>query len=894
MDMRIVLYLISLLISISTFEIFIIKKVNNRDNRLLPAAIAHMTVYEMCRVLAVVRPESIEIIRLIEDFTLLQLLFMIIPYMWDFFAIQWHKALRTVLLLLLLITDAYILLAEIFDINYSILFVLACCVGLFFNLAIWVNIFFRKGRTNEDNFYHRYFGAAIMFPLLGVIIRLINPESGDILVSIFFSISCFMVIYAIEEDYLVDQEDLITANIFETSDLILIILDTECSFIRANNTAMELLPRFIDELSVDPNNHEFLAIVRHYVQSGSKIEAFDIDGKYYETKVTPVYLKSRPRGFIITLFDVTNVAEKANRFFTEKKKAEAEALMKSKFLARMSHSLRSPLHTIIGLSDILLVKHGINRKNKDLIYHMKTAAGTLLMDVNEILEYSKLEVGNVKLNEEEYDLYDLIEDVAYQALINLKGRPVTLKLEYLTDYPVAVKGDKVKIKDMLINIVSNAVKFTNEGSVDIYVGSEKINEDDVRITVTVKDTGVGMTEEQLANAFKEYESYADTHAVEGTGLGLPIVQLYAKLMSGKATIAANEGGGTIVSVDFVQQDMHTAYRVPEILDRKKLLGQHFNADIDQNIPYIYPEARVLLADDFDVNLLIFEEIVKPWNLTVVAVKNGEEALVKAFNEPFDLIVLDQMMPVLTGIQAAEKIREFTETPIIIMTAMQDEEDDRLNAYDAKVSKPVNPIEFRETMERLLPEDKRVPYRQELMADNYEAQLNGRIKVLKSFVNETTSILGELTELKDTDMETFRTKVHGIKGTLRQIGRKEISDEAEIMEMAAKAGHKEFIDRKLNDFIQLVSEEIEDIKEEIRIDEVDIEENNVDVSAEDIKEYFRELCDGFKAYDLDKIDSVIGELSHINLTDKEKAVFEEAKMYADELEYEKGYEFLKYN
>ncbi len=894
MDMRIVLYLISLLISISTFEIFIIKKVNNRDNRLLPVAIAHMTVYEVCRILAVVRPESIEIIRIIEDFTLLQLIFMIISYMWDFFEIQWHKALRMVLLLLLLVTDAYILLAEVFDISYKIPFIVACYIGFFFNLAIWVNIFFRIGRTSDDDFYHRYFGATIMFPLLGTLIRLISIDTGDILLSIFFAIACFMIIYAIEEDYLVDQEDLITANIFETSDLILIILDTDCNFIKANNTAMESLPRFIDELSVNPNNHEFIEIVRHYVKSGSKIEAFDVDGKYYETKVTPVYLKSRPRGFIITLFDVTNVAEKANRFFTEKKKAEAEALMKSKFLARMSHSLRSPLHTIIGLSDILLVKHGINRKNKDIIYHMKTAAGTLLMDVNEILEYSKLEAGNVKLNEEVYDLYDLIEDVAYQALINLKGRPIALKLEYLTNYPVMVKGDKVKIKDMIINIVSNAVKFTDEGSIAIYVSSEKVSGDNVRITVTVKDTGVGMTSEQLSNAFKEYESYADTHAVEGTGLGLPIVQLYAKLMGGKATIANNEERGTIVSVDFIQQDMHSAYREPEVLDRKKLLGQRFNADIDQNIPYIYPEARVLVADDFDVNLLIFEDIVKPWNLTVVTVKNGEEAVAKAFNEPFDLIVLDQMMPVLTGTQAAEKIREFIETPIIIMTAMQDEDDDKVNAYDARVSKPINPMEFRETMERFLPEDKRVPYRHELMPDNYEAQLTGRIKILKSFVNETTILLGELNELKDTDMDTFRTKVHGIKGTLRQIGRKEISDEAEIMEMAAKAGHKEFIDRRLNDFIQVISEEIEDIKEEIKNGETDIEEGSVDLSKADKKEYFRELCDGFKTYDLDKIDYVIGELSHVNLTDKEKSVFEEARMYADELEYEKGYELLKYN
>lgn len=890
--MEMIIYLVSLFISIMTFEVFLIKKVNNRDNRLLPAIICDMTLYELCRLLSVVRPESADVIRVLEDFALLQLVYLIIPYMWDFYTIEWSALVRTLLLLIVIITDAYILLAELIHFNYEFLFVTTIVAGFFLDLGIWVSIFRRRGRTNEENFYHKYFGAAVFFTMFGVVVRLISPFVGNYIIPILMSISCFMVIYAIEEDYLVDQEDIVTDNLFDKSDLILIILDNECSFSRANNTAIELLPEFIDELTVDPNNHEFLDIVRHYVISGSKIEAFDIDGKYYETKVTPVYLKSKPRGYIITLFDVTNVAEKANRFFTEKKKAEAEALMKSKFLARMSHSLRSPLHTILGLSDVLLVKKGINRKNKNLIYHMKSSAETLLNDVNEILEYSKLEAGDVRLIEEEYDIYNIIEDIAYQAFVNLKGRDVVLTLEYLDTYPVMVKGDRSKVKDIILNLVSNAVKFTEHGSIDILVGTKMLLNDEVQFTVTVKDTGVGMTKGQLEKAFEEYESYADTHAVEGTGLGLPIVLLYAKLMKGKASLANNEGGGIIATVEFIQKDMHQAVRYPEVIDGKKLSGQHFNVDINQNIQYRYPDARILIADDLEVNILIFEEIVKPWNLTVVSARNGEEAIKEAFNNEFDIIVLDQMMPVMTGKEAAEKIKEFTDTPILVMTAMQDGDDEQYKIFDGKVSKPINPIEFRETMEKFLPEEKRVPYRMELQAENYESKIDGKIKILKSFVNETSMILKELPELKDTDMDTFRTKVHGIKGTLRQIGRKEVSDEAEIMEMAAKANHKEFINRKLGEFIEIISDEIEDIKEEIAQEEIAPKADDEDVSEEDKKEYFNELCEGFKTYDLDKIDAMIDQLSHIKLNEKESAMFEEAKIYADDLEYEKGYELLK--
>lgn len=892
MYMQLIIYSISLLIAILTFEMFIIKKVNNRDNRFLPAIICTITLYEICRILSIIKPDSSGALRVLEDFALLQFVYMIIPYMWDFYSIEWNALVRTILLLIVLITDAYILFAEVLDYNYTTMFLVAVSAGLLIDFAIWVRVSFRKGRTNEENFYHKYFGAAIFMPMLGVVWRAIFFETIEFILPILFSISCLMVMYAIEADYLVDQEDLVTANIFETTDLILIILDTECSFVRANDTATKLLPQFIKELKEDPNNHQFLDIVRHYVKVGSKVEAFDIDGKYYETKITPVYLKSKARGFIITLFDVTNVAEKANRFLSEKKKAEAEVLMKSRFLARMSHSLRSPLHTIIGLSDILLVKKGINRKNKDLIFHMKSAAGTLLTDVNEILEYSKLESGGVKLNEEEYDFYDVIEDIAYQALININSRPVDLTLEYKSRYPVVVKGDKLKVRDMIQNIVSNAVKFTEKGTIDISVDVFKMTEDDVRIEVEVRDTGVGMTEEQLRYAFDEYESYADIHAVEGTGLGLSIVQLYAQMMGGNASIASNGNEGVVTTIAFIQKDAHVAVREPEIIDRKKLMGQHYNANINQNIQYIYPDAKVLVADDFEVNILIFEEIVKPWGLSVVAVKNGKEAVDAVKKEKFDLIVLDQMMPVMTGSEAAEQIRKLTDTPVIVMTAMQDEDQTNIELFDAKVSKPVEPISFRETMERLLPEEKRVPNKLEAQADSFDSLMEGRIKVLKSFVSETESILQDLPNLKETDMDTFRTKVHGIKGTLRQIGRKEISDDAEIMEMAAKSNHKEFIDRHLNEFIEIISEEIDDIKEKIRRDDTDSEGTVVEISEEEKNKYFETLREAFRTYDLDTIDLMIDKLMHVSLSDKEKNIYEKAKEYADGLEYEKGYELLK--
>ncbi|MBQ9342453.1 MAG: hypothetical protein IJT81_08870, partial [Lachnospiraceae bacterium] len=253
--MEMIIYLASLFISIMTFEVFLIKKVNNRDNRLLPAIICDMTLYELCRLFSVVRPESVDVIKVLEDFALLQLVYLIIPYMWDFYTIEWSALVRTLLLLIVIITDAYILLAELIHFNYEFLFMTTIVAGFFLDLGIWVSIFRRRGRTNEENFYHKYFGAAVFFTMFGVVVRLISPFVGNYIIPILMSISCFMVIYAIEEDYLVDQEDIVTDNLFDKSDLILIILDNECSFSRANNTAIELLPEFIDELTVDPNNH---------------------------------------------------------------------------------------------------------------------------------------------------------------------------------------------------------------------------------------------------------------------------------------------------------------------------------------------------------------------------------------------------------------------------------------------------------------------------------------------------------------------------------------------------------------------------------------------------------------------------------------------------------------
>lgn len=877
--------------AIAVVEYWVVKGVNNREHRLLPAVLACVVLYFITRVAIHMKPEMGETLRLFEDLVTLQLIFVMIPYIWDFFKINLKLIPRLILFLFLIGVDVYILTAEWSGISYRYVYIAYCMVGFVIMFTLWLNVGLSRKLTEEWKFYHRYFGVAILVPAAGIVTRVLWNEMGSKILSACFIFDLVMVLIAIYNDYLIDEEKIVYYNVFEASDLAMLVLDTDYNFVKANNKAKALFPDYIKGLEENPLGDPFLAQVRTYIGAESLMEPFDVEGRYYEIKVTPVLLKGEPRGFIATFVDITNVARKADEFLNEKYQAEEQVLKKSKFLARMSHNLRSPLHTIIGLSDILLTKKGISRTNKDIIFHLRTAGDMLLSEVNEILDFSKLEAGEVTLTEDEYDIYNLITEVVYQALVNLKDRPVKVRLNFMSDFPVVVYGDEMKVREIMQNLVSNAVKFTYTGTIDIMVDFVYLDSEKVEVSFTVKDTGIGMTKEQLDVAFKEYNSYADTHAAEGTGLGLSIVAYYVNMMGGEVKLNSTENIGTTVSATFIQKDANKRVKTAEVLEGKELRGRQFEYESEQKITTVYPTAKVLVADDFEVNVLIFEEAARPYKFNIVPAYDGKEALDKALSEEFDIIVLDQMMPKMTGSEAARELKKKMDVPIILMSAAEERETADIECFDAVLAKPINPTQFRTTLEKFLPEEKKELLQSD-MVENYKASMGDkRLKILRAFVNETTEVLNELPKLRETDIYTFRSKVHGIKGTLRQIGRNAASDEAEIMEMAAKAEHYDYIERKLPEFIAYINEEVDDIRTEIEREEDDVRITKSKVPSKEKEGYFNELKEGFKTYDITRIDKALDSLNKIKVSADEEEILSKAISYADELEYEKGYELF---
>lgn len=617
-----------------------------------------------------------------------------------------------------------------------------------------------------------------------------------------------------------------------------------------------------------------------------KIE-FEHHGEYYQYQVTPTIYHNHLRGYVLTLLNITKQKQETQHMERLKNQAENQTAQKSSFLARMSHDLRTPLHAIIGISDILLGQGELSAKQRTQILNMKSAGNTLLEQVNSILIYSQMEAGKLELAQKPYDLEGVIREIANYCMINLESKPVDFLVSFSTEYPAEIIGDEMQVREMLQNVLSNAVKYTEEGQItcEISCGLGR-KEGEVRIECRVTDTGIGMTQEQLNQLFKEYVSFSDSRSMEGTGLGLCIVRQLAELMGGSVIATSAKHKGSTVVLTFYQKMMEGERRPATTFYKDALQWKSAEGYSTITPAYIYPNAKVLVVDDMRINCEILRELLKPWKCGVDFAFHGKEAIEAVKTKKYQMIFIDQMMPEMTGVTAAEEIQKLCDTPLIMMTA--DISDVVRTLCQEKgltdfLAKPIDLKHLQRIIEIYMPEDYRSSATDSV---SYETQ-KLYIKTLEAFVEEVGSLAEQLTYYVDNNLDLFRVKVHGIKGVSRQIGRDAVSERAEILEMAAKTGNIPFIKRYIPTFLQNLEEVLAGARRELgcmpKEQEVPVEYGG----NKTVKELFELLRQGFDSYDIGLIEKEIMLLSARTLSIQEAALLENAKQAAADLEYEAG-------
>ncbi len=381
----------------------------------------------------------------------------------------------------------------------------------------------------------------------------------------------------------------------------------------------------------------------------------------------------------------------AKEYLQAKVKAEDATQAKSEFLAIISHELRTPMTGILGLTDILLASDP-DASQQNHLDQLKLSATSLLELLNDILDYSKFEAGKLELEKTEFNVIQI-----GKAVIELLG-PVaaskSIKLHStinVTDDDCVFLGDGNRVRQILLNLASNAVKFTESGQVTILIEPETVFENYVDILFKISDTGIGISEQQITGLFEPF-SQADsstTRKFGGTGLGLSICKKLVSAMGGVISVESELGKGSEFSFVLRLTRGDPAKLVSETDKARNLLTR--------NVDGTSPKLSILLAEDVDINRMIVSTVLKKWGHTVEEVVNGKEAVDKASgDEQFDLILMDMQMPEMDGCDAAIAIRQMkganSNTPIIALTAdIQASQNERYNqaGLDAFLHKPVD-------------------------------------------------------------------------------------------------------------------------------------------------------------------------------------------------------------
>jgi signal transduction histidine kinase/ActR/RegA family two-component response regulator len=387
-------------------------------------------------------------------------------------------------------------------------------------------------------------------------------------------------------------------------------------------------------------------------------------------------------------------------------KARDASEVKSHFLANMSHEMRTPMNVIVGLTDLMLEEDDIPDKTKETLEKINTAGNTLMGLINDVLDISKVEAGKLELMPVQYDVASLLNDIITLNVIRIESKPAAFKLDIDENLPASLFGDDLRIKQILNNLLSNAFKYTKEGTVTLGVHSQRDGrrqKDDVWVSFYVSDTGIGIRKEDISKLFSAY-TQVDTHAnrqIEGTGLGLSITKKFIELMGGEISVESEYGKGStfrfrihqgFVTEQLLGKDTISSLSRFQYADKKKHSQEKL---IRSDLSY----AHVLVVDDFPTNLDVASGMLRKYKMQVDCISSGREAInrIAAGKPVYDAVFMDHMMPELDGVEATAAIRalgtKYSETiPIIALTANAVTGSEQMfldNGFSAFLAKPFN-------------------------------------------------------------------------------------------------------------------------------------------------------------------------------------------------------------
>lgn len=561
-------------------------------------------------------------------------------------------------------------------------------------------------KDRESRKLYAYLFIAIITMSGGLVAYILKLTNGYDATAFGYAVSSVVLFVAIFKYNLLDTLSFVRDYVVDTLEEGIIATDKKGNVLYYNTTMHEIY------WDVD---YEPEVIVERIEEKIHNHDVIRMDGKVYEPVCKPLYRGTSLQGELYVLTNVTARYKHMEELQKQKTIAEEANASKSAFLSVVTHEIRTPMNAIVGMTELILRdQEGLDSKHVKYLKNIKNSGDALVMIVNDILDQSKIEAGKMEIVEDVYEIRPMTEDVKMIIENRIGSKPIHLIYDIKEDVPKYLIGDSLRIRQILINLMNNAVKFTSEGYIRLGISCEDTDKGKKMIHFSVKDSGQGIKEEDLSRlgqAFTQVDTKKN-HSKEGTGLGLSISRDFISMMGGTLNVTSEYGVGTEFSFS-IWQGVASSVE----LSRNSISGKQAWQEVEL---YKAPNARILIVDDVELNLMITSELLQPIGMTIDIAASGKKAIELIKQNRYHVVFMDYMMPVMNGVQTTENIRalatdtdddelkEYYRTlPIIALSGDDSEETKekfRCAGIDDFTVKPVDPKKLKKVLYKWLPKE----------------------------------------------------------------------------------------------------------------------------------------------------------------------------------------------
>ena len=601
--------------------------------------------------------------------------------------------------------------------------------------------------------------------------------------------------------------------------------------------------------------------------------------------------------------------EESNTLLAESKKAVEQALRsaeeanrsKSYFLSNMSHEIRTPINAVLGMNEMIL-RECTDESIRSYAANIQSSGKTLLFLINDILDMSKIESGKMEIVPVEYETADMIIDLWNVIYLRAQEKGLTVNFFLDDTLPRMLFGDDVRIKQIVTNLLTNAVKYTSKGGVELRANYKRTQEDTMDLIISVKDTGMGIRKEDMGKLFESFRRIEEekNRNIEGTGLGMNIVMSLLKLMGGDIKVDSEYQKGSTFAVTIPQKiisDEATG-------DFESIMGKHRSGSAGNQESFEAPEANVLVVDDNSMNLAVFKALLKRTKMNIVTADSGRMCLELVKEQSFNIIFMDHMMPEMDGIETLHEIQKLErfpneKTPVIALTANALSGARELylkEGFKDFLTKPIDADLLEQMILSYLPKElvqitrqTEVSHQQENETTDGEKEKLARLEekgistqaglqyctgdiefyheMLTEFARDAE---GKITDIRDAfqreDHKDYQTRVHALKSTSKMIGANTLSEMAKDMEDAAKKQDTAYIKENHEALLAKYRETVQNLFDVLSLGEPIPSEKRpqagTEISKDELLKHLSELKKSLDTFEADKAETLLTEMDKL--------------------------------